>query len=133
MRISDWSSDVCSSDLEASNIALARELVSAYRGMTPAQRLDFFLMLDREFGPDRSTVMAAALAYREDPSPEAVLALAQATDPPRRELFRRVNMLPEGTEFCISPREAVPDLLPEHSSDRRRVGTGGVRQCSTGG
>ena len=99
---------------EASNIALARELVSAYGEMDADQRLEFLRMLGSDFGPDQAVVLAAAEAYGKNPDGERLIALMRATEPPRQELFRRINMLPDGTGFCISLRETVLDLLPEH-------------------
>ena len=39
---------------EASQTALAQEIIIAYRAMNEKQRLQFFEMLSRDFAPDRS-------------------------------------------------------------------------------
>jgi malonyl-CoA decarboxylase len=98
---------------EASGIALARELVALYRGLDAAGREAFFTLLAREFGPDHAAVAAAARAFIAEPSAAGALALAEAAEPPRRELLRRINMLPEGTEFVIGLRADALDLADE--------------------
>lgn len=95
---------------EASGIALARELVALYRALDSAGREAFFTMLAREFGPDHAAIAAAAGAFIAEPSAAGALALAEAAEPPRRELLRRINMLPEGTEFVIGLRADALDL-----------------------
>ncbi|OWJ64969.1 malonyl-CoA decarboxylase domain-containing protein [Inquilinus limosus] len=95
---------------EASGIALARELVALYRGLDAAEREAFFTLLAREFGPDHAAIAAAARAFMAEPSASGALALAEAAEPPRRELLRRINMLPEGTEFVIGLRADALDL-----------------------
>jgi malonyl-CoA decarboxylase len=98
---------------EASGIALARELVALYRRLDEAGREGFFAMLAREFGPDHAAITAAAQAFIAAPNADAALALAEAAEPPRRELLRRINMLPEGTEFVIALRADLLDLADE--------------------
>ncbi|MFE0755306.1 malonyl-CoA decarboxylase [Inquilinus sp. NPDC058860] len=95
---------------EASGIALARELVAFYRGLDATGREAFFTMLGREFGPDHAAIAAAARAFVAEPSAAGALALAEAAEPPRQELLRRINMLPEGTEFVIGLRADALDL-----------------------
>ncbi|TSD87959.1 hypothetical protein FFK22_015035 [Mycobacterium sp. KBS0706] len=98
---------------EASGIALARELVALYRVLDAAGREAFFILLAREFGPDHAAIAAAAGAFVAEPSAAGALALAEAAEPPRRELLRRINMLPEGTEFVIGLRADALDLADE--------------------
>ena len=98
---------------EASGIALARELVAHYRGLDADGREAFFAMLAREFGPDHAAVAAAARAFIAEPSADGALRLAQAAEPPRQELLRRINMLPEGTEFVIGLRADGLDRLDD--------------------
>src|SRR5581483_7869564 len=95
---------------EASGIALARELVALYRGLDAAGREAFFTMLARDFGPDHAAIAAAARAFVAEPSAAGALTLAEAAEPPRHELLRRINMLPEGTEFVIGLRADALDL-----------------------
>ncbi|HYL69023.1 MAG TPA: malonyl-CoA decarboxylase family protein [Candidatus Limnocylindria bacterium] len=97
---------------EASQTALAQEIINSYRSMNAAQRRGFFDMLSNEFSPERADIRDAAVAYDQKPSPETLAALFEAVEPPRQELIRRINTAPHGTETLVALRE---DLLAEPS------------------
>ena len=63
---------------------------------------------------DSAALRAAAEHYLADSTAEAAAALAQAGDPPRQELLRRMNMAPGGTSALIAMRsEITPRLRAE--------------------
>jgi malonyl-CoA decarboxylase len=95
---------------EVSQQVLAREIVNTYREMDSEQRLCFFEWLCREFSPDEAAVRRAAASYVRTPGPESLAALSTAVESPRRELFRRVNTAPGGTETLVALREHLLDL-----------------------
>jgi malonyl-CoA decarboxylase len=102
---------------EASGAALARRSLSLYRGLDADGRLHFFEALAREFAPDRDAVLAAATAYHRDASPANLATLQRVAEPPRQEVFRRMNMAPGGTALLLDLRrellskiKAKPDL-----------------------
>jgi malonyl-CoA decarboxylase len=92
---------------EASQTALAQEIISAYRAMNAEQRLKFFEMLSRDFAPDQATILRAAADYERKPGPSSLAALSAAVESPRQELFRRINTAPHGTETLVVMREHV--------------------------
>ena len=94
---------------EASGIALAREVTERYRGLARSAREAFFLsLLKRAFLPDPQSVLTAAEKYRSKPDSETLAELFAAVEPPRQELFRRINLTPGGTDALVRMRE---DLL----------------------
>jgi malonyl-CoA decarboxylase len=95
---------------EASGAALARQAVALYRGLDAPARMHFFQLLARDFSPDRELVLAAAQAYHRDPSPRNLSSLERVAEPPRQEVFRRMNMAPEGTATILELRR---NLLEE--------------------
>jgi malonyl-CoA decarboxylase len=95
---------------EVSQQVLAREIVNTYREMDSEERLCFFEWLCREFSPDEAAVRRAAASYARTPGPESLAALSTAVESPRRELFRRVNTAPGGTETLVALREHLLDL-----------------------
>jgi malonyl-CoA decarboxylase len=97
---------------EASQTALAQEIINTYRNMNAAQRRGFFEMLCIEFSPDKAEIRDAAAEYDKTPSPETLAALFDAVEPPRQELIRRINTAPHGTETLVALRE---DLLSQSS------------------
>jgi malonyl-CoA decarboxylase len=93
---------------EASQTALAEEIINTYKAMNSVQRLGFFEMLCREFSPDEAAINRAAQDYRQNPDSNRLAALSAAVEAPRQELIRRINTAPRGTETLVAMRE---DLL----------------------
>src|ERR1700689_4305339 len=92
---------------EASGAQVARELHHVLRGLDADDRHSFQRYLATEFQPDKTALHAAAERYLADTTAEAAAALAQATDPPRQELLRRMNMAPGGTGALIARRSEI--------------------------
>jgi malonyl-CoA decarboxylase len=92
---------------ELSITRLADEILNSYKALDQAGREHFFKRLGKEFSPDPETVGRAGDAYRQDPSPENLARLQRAVEPPRRELFRRLNVAPGGTRVLVEMRGQV--------------------------
>ena len=93
---------------EASGVALARRLLDRYAREPVPARIEFFHLLAREFDPDLAAIERAWERYRQDASPANLQDLLIAVEPPRQELFRRLNLAPGGTAALVAMRE---DLL----------------------
>lgn len=90
---------------EASGVALARALVTAFEDADEGKRLEFLATLADRFGPDPKAVGKALAAIQADPeSVEAIEALHTAAEPRRQELFRRLNLAPGGTAALVRMR-----------------------------
>jgi malonyl-CoA decarboxylase len=86
---------------------LATEVLGTYQSLgRPGQRA-FFDILNRDFSPSPDEVGSAADAYRGDPSSDNLLHLQRVVEPPRQELFRRLNLAPEGTRALVQMRSQV--------------------------
>jgi malonyl-CoA decarboxylase len=81
---------------DASQTALAQQIINSYRAMNSAQRLAFFEMLCREFSPDEAGIRRAIAEYQRTPGPITVTALSAAVEAPRQELIRRINTARHG-------------------------------------
>jgi malonyl-CoA decarboxylase len=92
---------------EASGVALARRLVGQLDALTGGERLEFFRALAERYSPDPETVRAAAVAYAEVPDAEHLQALLVASEPPRQELFRRLNLAPGATHSLVDLRREL--------------------------
>src|ERR1700723_354782 len=92
---------------EASGAQVARELHDVLSALAADDRHSFQRYLATEFQPDRAALRTAAEHYLADPTAEAAAALAQAADPPRQELLRRMNMAPGGTAALIAMRSEI--------------------------
>jgi malonyl-CoA decarboxylase len=92
---------------EASGAKVARELHDVLGALDADDRHSFQRYLATEFQPDRAALRTAAEHYLADTTAEAAAALAQAADPPRQELLRRMNMAPGGTGALIAMRSEL--------------------------
>jgi malonyl-CoA decarboxylase len=92
---------------EASGALVSRELNDVLRALDADDRHGFQRYLATTFQPDSSALRAAAEHYLSDGSAIAAAALAQAADPPRQELLRRINMAPGGTAALIAMRRDI--------------------------
>src|ERR1700692_1743976 len=103
-RVKQLATALLSERGEASGARVARELHHVLRGLDADDRHSFQRYLATEFQPDKTALHAAAEHYLADTTAEAAAALAQAADPPRQELLRRMNMAPGGTGALIAMR-----------------------------
>jgi malonyl-CoA decarboxylase len=99
---------------ESSGAVMARRSVALYNGLDDDGRLLFFDLLARDFSPDPDQVLSAAEDYRREPSPATLARLQRVTEPPRQEVFRRMNMAPGGTAVLVGMRKVLLELLPAH-------------------
>ena len=96
---------------EVSGALVARQLHDALGALDASDRHSFQRYLATEFQPDKATLRAAAERYLAEGTAESAAALAQAADPPRQELLRRMNMAPRGTGALIAMRSEIASCL----------------------
>jgi malonyl-CoA decarboxylase len=108
--------DLLSRRGEASGVALAREILSRYSGLKTGPRIAFFEALATRFGPDRDKLSAASTAWLTSPSDAAASNVHRASEPRRLELFRRLNLAPNGTAALVRMREQLIDAM-DHRDD----------------
>jgi malonyl-CoA decarboxylase len=96
---------------EASGAAVARELHVVLRGLNSADRTGFYRFLADGFGPDPDRLRKAAEAWLAEPNGEAAARLADAAEPPRQELLRRMNMASGGTAALVKIRQELGGML----------------------
>ncbi|HET7200912.1 MAG TPA: malonyl-CoA decarboxylase [Burkholderiales bacterium] len=98
---------------EVSGARIAREALGAYQTLDEPALWVFFDLLVKEFSPDPGIVGRVADAYRQDPSQANLIRLQQAVEPPRQELFRRLNMASGGTGVLVEMRRRLLNALAE--------------------
>lgn len=99
---------------EASGTAIARRVMALYQAMNPEEQLKFFQMLYERFHVDFDQVKAAAAQLVEDEDEAALEGLLAVAEPRRQELFRRLNMAPNGTQSLVEMRSSLLALLRDH-------------------
>ncbi len=100
---------------EVSGAALARETLGAYEALPQNGFKPFVDLLCTDFSPEPARITTAFDAYREDPSPAHLIALQNAVEPPRQELFRRINMAPGGTAALVDLRRRLVEEIDAHA------------------
>ena len=99
---------------EASQTVLAQRIIERYKALTGGERLAFFEMLAKDFGPDLAAIREALSLGYGVATAERISALATAAEPPRQELFRRINTGTKGTESLVAMRSDLLRSLPAH-------------------
>ncbi|MDP1693313.1 MAG: malonyl-CoA decarboxylase [Burkholderiaceae bacterium] len=97
---------------EANGPLLAQEIVQRIDALSDEQRARFFDRLASDFSPDPQAVLDAARAYAEAPGAEALMRLTRLAEPPRQELFRRLNGAAGGTAAIVRLRRGLLERLP---------------------
>ncbi|MFN7087026.1 MAG: malonyl-CoA decarboxylase [Burkholderiales bacterium] len=92
---------------EVSGAALARETLAAYHALPETALPALFDLLASEFSPDHAKLARACQDYCARPSIDASIELFRLAEPPRQELFRRLNMAPGGTAALVGMRERL--------------------------
>jgi len=95
----------------ANGPVIAQRIVERIDALDDALRERFFDHLARDFSPDPQAVLAQAQAYAATPSAEHLIRLTQVAEPPRQELFRRLNRAPGGTAAIVRMRRALLERL----------------------
>jgi malonyl-CoA decarboxylase len=97
---------------EASALALASELVAVLEEMDERRMAEFLEMLAAEHSSSPQAIETAVESWRQRQDLDALLALAEAIETPRQELFRRINMANGGTAAIVKLRGRLLELLP---------------------
>src|SRR3546814_14521414 len=130
MRISDWSSDVCSSDLTVAGERIWRTDPALRQHFTDLQTFTSMTpeALGRAIGQDKADAVIAYLRANPQalrPPTPASLAVA------REKLAQSLAAYRAGDRRGADPL-APSAYLDGFRSDERRVGKEGVRTCNTG-
>ena len=92
---------------ELGGMALASELIERLQDLPDDALEGYFDYLASELSPDPQTVLRLAQAYADAPGAATLLALTNAAEPARQELFRRLNRMPCGTAAVLHLRRAL--------------------------
>jgi malonyl-CoA decarboxylase len=107
---------------ESSGERIAAETLAAWQSLDDPARAAFFDLLIKEFSPDPEQIARAAEAFHRNSSPANLAHLLHVVEPPRQELFRRLNMASNGTQGLVAMRQRLlttadsrPDWAPIES------------------
>lgn len=110
-KIVSLSRDLVSDRGVVSTSGIAGDILAIFKSLNPSDRRAYFEVLVRDFSPNPDDVGRAADAYRLDPSPANLRGLQRVVEPPRQELFRRLNSAHDGTRELIElRRQALQEM-----------------------
>ncbi|MEY4001915.1 MAG: hypothetical protein RI968_1033, partial [Pseudomonadota bacterium] len=89
---------------ESISQSLAQRALDQYRALSADGQLQFFQALAAQFNPDPTEVRELAARYAQSVRAEDLVALVRAAEPPRQELFRRLNRVPQGCAVLVGLR-----------------------------
>ena len=114
--ITELAHDLLGARGEVSGSTLARLILDQYATMTQDEKHAFFMHLLTVLEIDPVDVVETLKTYKEAPSKRSYRAYAQASEPRRQELLRRLNQVPGATGRLVSMRK---DLLQMMRQDRQ--------------
>jgi len=92
-------------------VSLAAQALSRFASLEPEARGEFYDALATRYNPDIPSINGAVSAYAASRSPSDLVRLVRAAEPPRQELFRRLNRASGGTAAIVRMREEILDRL----------------------
>lgn len=101
---------------EASGVAIAFQILNAYKSLDEDQKAAYFEFLAHEFSPDPTNLAEAARAYLNCPDGETLKKLTRAVESPRLEFLRRLNLAPGATADIVKMRTDLLDFTKGNSA-----------------
>jgi len=89
-------------------ITVARDITNLYQDLSQENKLKFFKKINEKYKANDSDVNEAIKVYSQSQSEKNLSKLFITAEGKRRELFRRMNIAPNGTSIIVKLRE---DLL----------------------
>ncbi len=101
---------------EVLGTVIAHDLVHLVESFASADRFAFLNILAKRYAPDEQALATAADRWRANPTPDNLAKLSEAVEPPRQELFRRMNIAPEGMGALVRLRAELLEQLPANQA-----------------
>ena len=106
--------DLISNKGAAFGITVARDVTDLYQELTLENKLAFFKKINEKFKPSHTRVSEAIETYQKTQNEKNLFNLFIVSEGKRRELFRRMNMAPNGISTIVSLREDLLKILKEN-------------------
>ncbi len=101
---------------ESNSRAIAAAALERWHGLDADGEHRFFRVLATDFDPDPGEVLRLAENYAVSRSPDNLVKLAKAAEPPRQELLRRLNRAEGGTAAIVRMRHRLLERLRQDRS-----------------
>ena len=106
--------DLISNKGAAFGITVARDITDLYHTLSPDNKLLFFKKINEKFKPDHNKVNSAIETYKREQNDKNLFKLFVTSEGQRRELFRRMNMSPNGISTIVTLREDLLQILNDN-------------------
>jgi malonyl-CoA decarboxylase len=103
---------------EVSGVTLARSILDRYAIMSSNEKLDFFEFMTDKLEIDPECVIKTLDAFKINPNKATYQAFAEASEPKRQELARRLNQVPGATAQLVKLRKDLLGMV----KDRPKLG-----------
>ena len=106
--------DLISNKGAAFGITVARDITDLYQTLSHEKKLLFFKKINERFRPNHAKVSEAIDHYKKEQNDKNLFKLFITAEGQRRELFRRMNMSPNGISTIVSLREDLLKILNDN-------------------
>ena len=106
--------DLISHKGAAFGITVARDITELYQSLSPENKLSFFKKINDKYKPSFTKVNEAIENYTKSQNEKTLSDLFKVSEGKRRELFRRMNMAPNGTAIIVALREDLIKILKDN-------------------
>jgi len=103
--------DLISHKGAAFGITVARDITKLYLVLSLENKLLFFKRINEKYKASFTEVDQAINDYKISPNEKTLANLFKSSEGKRRELFRRMNMAPNGTSIIVGLREDLLNIL----------------------
>ena len=104
---------------EISGIQTARAIFDKYNSFNHEERKNFFNFLTESLDLDPEMVRTSAIQYQGNPTSENLAKLVSVAEPPRQELLRRLNQVPNATANLVRMRLDLLELIKQNETFKR--------------
>ena len=103
--------DLISNKGAAFGITVARDITDLYQTLSPENKILFLKRINEKYKPSHTKVNEAINEYKKKQDDKNLFSLFITAEGRRRELFRRMNMSPNGISTIVSLREDLLDTI----------------------
>ena len=106
--------DLLSTKGAAFGITVARDITDLYSSLSIENKLLFFKKINEKYKPSHTEVSKAIEEYQRTQNDKNLYNLSVTSEGKRRELFKRINMSPNGISTIVSLREDLLKIIDKN-------------------
>ena len=107
--------DLISNKGAAFGITVARDITDLYKTLSLENKIQFFKKINEKYKPSHNKVSIAIENYQKTQNDINLYNLFVVSEGKRRELFRRMNMAPNGISTIVALREDLLKILKDNT------------------